>query len=243
MTTVLLVRHGRTAANSSGVLAGWTPGVGLDDTGRTQVESLAARLGPVPLAAVVTSPLQRCEETTAGLLAGRDAVPVHRDERFGEVRYGDWTGGELKKLAKDPLWRVVQSHPSAVTFPGDDGEAMSAMQQRAVAAVRDWNAQLGPDATYAVVSHGDVIKAILADALGLHLDQFQRIMVGPASLSVVQYTELRPFVERMNDSGSPVDGLVPKPRRGRKRAAANGTTSGKASRARSGSDAVVGGGA
>jgi probable phosphomutase (TIGR03848 family) len=241
MTTVLLVRHGRTAANTSGVLAGWTPGVGLDDTGREQVAALAKRLGPVPLTAVVTSPLQRCEETTAALLADRTDVPVHRDERFGEVRYGDWTGGELKTLAKDPLWRVVQSHPSAVTFPGDDGEAMSAMQQRAVAAVRGWNEQLGADAVYVVVSHGDVIKAVLADALGLHLDQFQRIMVGPASLSVVHYTQLRPFVERMNDSGGPVDALVPKPRRRRKRAA-NGSVPRRA-RAGTGSDAVVGGGA
>jgi broad specificity phosphatase PhoE len=127
-----------------------------------------------------------------------------------------------------------------VTFPGEDGEAMAAMQQRAVAAVRDWNARLGADVTYAVVSHGDVIKAILADALGLHLDQFQRIMVSPASLSVVQYTELRPFVERMNDSGAPTDALVPKPKRGRKRAA-NGATPRK--KARASSDAAVGGGA
>jgi probable phosphomutase (TIGR03848 family) len=240
MTTVLLVRHGRTAANSGGVLAGWTPGVGLDETGREQVSALARRLSPVPVSAVVTSPLQRCEETTAALVAERSGLAVHRDDRLGEVRYGDWTGGELKKLAKDPLWRVVQSHPSAVTFPGDGGEAMAAMQQRAVGAVREWNATLGDDAIYLVVSHGDVIKAILADALGLHLDQFQRIMVGPASLSVVQYTELRPFVERMNDSGAPVDGLVPKPRRGRRRSA-NGTTSSKTRRG-AGSDAVVGGG-
>ena len=146
MTTVLLVRHGRTTANGAGVLAGWTEGVGLDDTGRTQVTSLAARLTGVPLAAVGTSPLQRCLETADLMLAGHDPVERHVDDRLGEVRYGDWTGGELKKLAKDPLWKVVQSHPSAMTFPGEGGEAMRDMQARAVDAVRDWNARLGEDA-------------------------------------------------------------------------------------------------
>lgn len=228
MTTLLLVRHGRTTANASGILAGWASGVGLDEAGAEQARSLGARLATVPVAAVVASPLQRCQETAAALVAERSATPVESDERFGEVRYGDWTGLELKKLAKDPLWKTVQTHPSAVTFPGADGEAMAGMQARAVAAVREWNARLGADATYVVVSHGDVIKAVLADALGLHLDQFQRIVVDPASLSVVRYSPLRPFVERMNDTGAPVDGLLPpKRRRSRKRS----------------SDAAVGGGA
>ena len=228
MTTVLLVRHGRTTANSSGVLAGWTSGVGLDDRGREQVRDLGLRLQAVPLAAVVSSPLQRCQETAQALVAGREGVVTQSDDRVGEVRYGDWTGQALKTLTKDPLWKAVQSHPSSVTFPGEGGEGMAAMQSRAVAAVRQWNHDLGPEATYAVVSHADVIKAILADALGMHLDQFQRIVVDPASLSVVRYSPLRPFVERMNDGGAPVTGLVPpKRRRSRKRS----------------SDAVVGGGA
>ena len=192
MTTLLLVRHGRTTANGAGVLAGWTEGVSLDDAGREQVTALAQRLAPVPLAAVVTSPLQRCLETTDLMLAGRDDVPRHVDERVGEVRYGDWSGEKLAKLAKDPLWKVVQSHPSAMTFPGEGGEAMRDMQVRAVAAVREWNARLGDDAVYAVVSHGDVIKAVLADALGMHLDQFQRLVADPASVSIVTYTPLRP---------------------------------------------------
>lgn len=221
MTTVLLVRHGRTTANGAGVLAGWTEGVGLDDSGRTQVTSLAARLTGVPLAAVVTSPLQRCLETADLMLAGHDPVERHVDDRLGEVRYGDWTGGELKKLAKDPLWKVVQSHPSAMTFPGDGGEAMSVMATRAVTAVRDWNARLGDDAVYVVVSHGDIIKAVLADALGMHLDQFQRLVVDPASVSVVTYTPLRPFVVRANDVGGDLGFLVPRTRRTRRRKAAS----------------------
>lgn len=226
MSTVLLVRHGRTAANASGLLAGWTPGVGLDERGQEDVASLAARLAPLPLRAVVSSPLQRCMQTAQRLVQDRDAVTVQAEDRFGEVHYGAWTGRELKTLAKDPLWKVVQQHPSAVTFPGDGAESMTAMQARAISAVRDWNARLGDDTIYAVVSHGDVIKAVLADALGLHLDQFQRIVVAPASISVVQYSPLRPFVERMNDTGSAVTGLIPRRRR-RRRAAS--------------SDAVVGG--
>jgi probable phosphomutase (TIGR03848 family) len=231
VTTLLLVRHGRTTANGAGVLAGWTEGVSLDDVGRQQVTDLATRLAAVPLRAVVTSPLQRCLETTDLMLAGRDDVPRHLDERVGEVRYGDWSGEKLSRLAKDPLWKVVQSHPSAMTFPGDGGEAMRDMQVRAVTAVREWNARLGDDAVYAVVSHGDVIKAVLADALGMHLDQFQRLVADPASVSIVTYTQLRPFVVRANDGGGDLSFLAPKPKRTRRKKAATG------------SDAAVGGGA
>ena len=215
MTTVLFVRHGLTALTGP-ILVGWTPGVHLDDRGRRQVDALAARLRPVPLAAIVSSPLERCLDTADALAAGRSPAPAREvDERVGEVRYGSWTGGEIKVLAKDPLWATVQAHPSAVTFPG--GEALRETQARAVAAVRDWNERLGLEAVYAIVSHADVIKAILADALGVHLDQFQRIVIGPASLSVVRYTRLRPFVLRVNDQGGdPVDLFETKHKSGRR---------------------------
>ncbi len=208
MATVLLVRHGLTALTGP-VLAGWTPGVHLDERGRAQAAALAARLRDLPLTAVVSSPLERCRETAQAILEARNGTPSHVDERFGEVRYGDWTGEKLETLAKDPLWSVVQAHPSAVTFPGAEGESLPAAQHRAVSAVRDWNARLGEDAVYLVCSHGDIIKAIVADALGLHLDQFQRIQADPASLSVVRYTGLRPFVVRVNDRGGGIDGLLP----------------------------------
>ncbi|MGH2464300.1 MAG: MSMEG_4193 family putative phosphomutase [Candidatus Limnocylindrales bacterium] len=216
MTTVLLVRHGLTALTGP-TLVGWTPGIHLDDRGRKQAEALAGRLRPVPLTAIVSSPLERCVDTADALAAGRVPAPAREvDERIGEVRYGAWTGREIKDLARDPLWATVQAHPSAVTFPA--GEALRDTQARAVAAVRDWNERLGSDATYALVSHADVIKAILADALGLHLDQFQRIVVGPASLSVVRYTKLRPFVLRVNDQGGdPVDLIVTKKKAGGRR--------------------------
>jgi probable phosphomutase (TIGR03848 family) len=234
MATVLLIRHGRTKANAEGVLAGWTPGVVLDEKGVEQARELAGRLSVVPLVAVVTSPLERTRETAGLMLGERETeVPVHVDERVGECRYGDWTGGSLKTLAKEPMWKVVQAHPSAAVFPGAEGESMAHMQHRAVTAVREWNDRLGSDAVYAVVSHGDVIKAILADALGMHLDQFQRLRVDPCSVSIVDYTPLRPFVARTNDVGGGLSGLVPPPRKGRRGGA----------RRKPSSDAVVGGGA
>ena len=220
MPTVLLVRHGRTTANTAGVLAGWTPGVRLDDTGEQQVSALAQRMAVLPLAAVVASPLERCQQTAGALTSvagpGDHARPaIVDDERLGECRYGDWTGREIKTLVKDPLWKVVQAHPSAVVFPGPEGESMRGMQQRAVDAVRDWDARVaaehGPDAIWVAVSHGDVIKAILADALGTHLDSFQRIVVDPSSVSVVRYTATRPFVVRSNDTGGELSSIVPPP--------------------------------
>jgi probable phosphomutase (TIGR03848 family) len=205
MTLVLLVRHGRTTANASGVLAGWTPGVRLDEHGEQQAADLAKRLAQVPLAAVVSSPLDRCRQTAETLLTGRDTVPLRLDERLGECRYGDWTGRPLRELAEEPMWRTVQAHPSAAVFPGPEGESMAAMSARAVAAVREWSGEIekehGPDAVFAVCSHGDVIKAIAADALGMHLDLFQRVMCDPCSVTAIRYTEYRPFMVRLNDVG------------------------------------------
>jgi probable phosphomutase (TIGR03848 family) len=254
VTTVLLVRHGLTASTGL-LLTGWTPGISLDDRGLAQAKALAERLAPVQLDAIVTSPLERCQQTAEAIASvrngrGRAAAdglseatderggragssaagqPVV-DDRVGECRYGDWTGKPLAELAKDPLWPVVQAHPSAVRFPGPDGEAMLDMQHRATSAIRDWNQKLGPEATYVVCSHGDVIKAIVVDALGLHLDMCQRIQADPCSLTVIRYTPLRPFVVRINDVGGSVTDLLP--RRDEDGKAALGE-----------SDAAVGGGA
>ena len=146
------------------------------------------------------------------------ALEVDTVQDLGECRYGAWTGGALKDLAQDPLWRVVQDHPSAARFPDSEefpGESIAEMQLRAVRAIRATDAAVardhGPDALWVAVSHGDVIKSVIADAAGAHLDQFQRIMVDPASLSVVRYTERRPFVVRVNDAGIDLAGLVPPP--------------------------------
>jgi probable phosphomutase (TIGR03848 family) len=217
--TVILLRHARSTANVSGVLAGRTPGVGLDEHGTAQAAAVPTWLAPVPLAAVVTSPLQRCVETVTPLTLARGMEAV-ADERLAEVDYGSWTGAALRSLVKEPLWKVVQQHPSAAVFP--DGEGLAGVQARAVAAVREWDARLtaehGPQVLWLACSHGDVIKALLADALGAHLDQFQRIMVDPCSVSVVHYTETRPFVWRTNDTGGDLTGLVPPPKRRGRRA-------------------------
>lgn len=231
MATVLLVRHGRSAANQGGVLAGRSPGVLLDEVGQEQAAATAKRIAGLPIKVVVSSPLERCQQT-AQAIAGALGKPidVRVDDRFIECGYGDWTGEELKKLAKDPLWKIVQGHPSAATFPA--GESIRDMQSRALTAAREWDATVsaehGAQALWVAVSHGDVIKSILADALGTHLDNFQRIVVDPASVSVICYTPLRPFVVRFNEHGD-LQGIAPPARRRRRKAAS--------------SDAAVGGGA
>ncbi len=236
MTLVLLVRHGLTATTGT-VLTGRTPGIPLDDRGRAQADALAARLASVPLDAIISSPLERCRQTAEVLASARPGgrPAVTDDERVSECKYGDWTGQPLKVLARDPLWRVVQAHPSAVIFPGKDGESMLDMQHRAVSAVRDWNDVLGKDAAYVVCSHGDVIKAVIADSLGLHLDLCQRIQVDPCSLTVIRYTPLRPFLIRMNDTGGGTADLGRRP-------AASRAKAGQPAAGAEG-DAMVGGGA
>lgn len=240
---VLLVRHGLTAGTGK-VLTGRAPGIALDDRGRGQAQALGARLAGVPLDAIVTSPLERCVETAQAIAAARNgqSPALARDGRFAEVSYGDWTGQPLKKLAKEPMWRVVQDHLSAVKFPGEDGEAMPDVQHRAVGAIRDWNARLGKDAVYLVCSHGDVIKSVIADSLGLHLDLCQRIQVDPCSLTVIRYTPLRPFLVRMNDVGGTVSSLVRPPSAAQESGTAPGGGGEAPPRSREG-DAVIGGGA
>ncbi|WP_426007418.1 histidine phosphatase family protein [Paenarthrobacter sp. NyZ202] len=225
MATVILVRHGRTTANATGLLAGRALGVSLDDTGREQAARTGERLSAVPVAGVVSSPLERCLQTARFILdrqPGSPYAPVDPD--LTECDYGQWQGRPLSDLAAQELWPLVQSHPSAVVFPG--GESMAGMQARAVAAVRRhdaaFEAEFGPGAVWVAVSHGDVIKSILADALGMHLDLFQRINVGPASVSIVHYGAQRPSVYATNTEAGDLSWL------------ANGLQSG---------DAPVGGGA
>lgn len=211
MATVLLVRHGRTTANATGLLAGRTAGVSLDDVGRQQAARTAERIAAVPLALLVSSPLERCRQTARAVLQRQSTPPAQRiDRSITECDYGEWQGRKLADLAKEPLWRTVQANPSAVVFPG--GESMQAMQSRAVGAVRRIDAEVtaehGPDAVWVAVSHGDVVKSVLADALGMHLDLFQRIAVGPASVSVVRYGEQRPEVVATNTESGDLSWLA-----------------------------------
>jgi len=216
MATVILLRHGRTSANASGTLAGRTPGVHLDDLGLEQAARAGERLAVVPLAELVSSPLERCRETARAVVTrqpGGTRPRVHTDRRLTECDYGEWQGRPLKELARLALWKTVQANPSAVTFPG--GESLPQMQSRAVDAVRRRDeavtAAHGPGAVWLAVSHGDVIKSVLADALGMHLDLFQRINVDPASVSVIRYTEARPYVLATNTHEGDLSWLAPRP--------------------------------
>jgi len=235
MATVILVRHGRTTANASGMLAGRTPGVRLDEHGESQVQQAGARLAPVRLAAIVSSPLERCRQTAKAIQAQQaPALKVALEKGMTECDYGDWQGQALKDLAKESLWKTVQTQPSAAAFPG--GESMSTMQSRAVSAVRARDAAIaaehGDGAVWVAVSHGDIIKSILADALGMHLDLFQRLHVDPASISVVRYTATRPYVLASNTHAGDLGWLAPPP-----------PAKGRARKGPAGHDAAVGGGA
>ncbi|ORB29154.1 histidine phosphatase family protein [Mycolicibacterium parafortuitum] len=210
--TVLLVRHGRSTSNTAHTLAGRSEGVDLDDRGREQASGLVDRLGGLPIRAIVRSPLLRCERTVEPLAAALGLQPVVED-RIIEVDYGSWTGRKIAELVKEPLWAVVQQQPSAAVFP--DGEGLAAVQARAVAAVREHDRRLadehGGDVVWVACTHGDVIKSVLADALGTHLDSFQRINADPASVSAIRYTPMRPFVIHVNHTGGALNAALNQP--------------------------------
>jgi len=201
--TVILLRHGRSVSNTAHTLAGRSEGVELDAKGVSQAAALVERLAGLPIAALVRSPLLRCRLTLEPLAAALGLEPLI-DERLSEVDYGQWTGRNLGELVKEPLWTVVQQQPSAAVFP--DGEGLAQVQARAVAAVRDHDRSLaeehGTDVLWVACTHGDVIKSVVADALGAHLDSFQRITADPASMSVIRYTPARPFVVHVNHTGA-----------------------------------------
>jgi probable phosphomutase (TIGR03848 family) len=200
--TVILLRHGRSTSNTAHTLAGRSEGVDLDDKGREQAAGLVARLGELPIKALIRSPLLRCRSTLEPLAEKLGLEPVV-DDQLIEVDYGSWTGRKIAELFKEPLWAVVQQQPSAAVFP--EGEGLAAVQARAVAAVREHDRRLAEehkaDVLWVACTHGDVIKAVVADALGTHLDSFQRITADPASCSVIRYTPLRPFVVHVNHTG------------------------------------------
>jgi probable phosphomutase (TIGR03848 family) len=250
--TVILLRHGRSTSNTAGILAGRSEGVDLDDKGREQAAGLIDRIGDLPIRAVVTSPLLRCRRTVEPLAQSLCLEPLI-DERIAEVDYGDWTGRKIGDLVNEALWRVVQAHPSAAVFPG--GEGLAQVQVRAVAAVREHDRRLGSeyggehggDALWVACTHGDVIKAVIADAYGMHLDGFQRVTADPGSVSVVRYTSLRPFVLHVNHTGARLSAALragPPPKdesKGETQGASNEEPQEVAAREAPSSDAVVGG--
>lgn len=196
MTHIYLIRHAENDYVGK-KLAGWKPGVHLNEKGRRQAQALAERLAGVRLEAVYSSPLERAIETAAPLAQAR-RLPILRRPALGEVKYGEWTGRSLKALARTRLWRVVQFRPSAVRFPG--GETFPELQMRVVGALEAIRAE-HPKGAVAVVSHGDAIRVAVAHYLGVHLDLFQRIMISPASITILHLSDGLPRLLRLNDTG------------------------------------------
>jgi probable phosphomutase (TIGR03848 family) len=196
MTVLFLIRHGL-AEHTGAKLYGWTPGVHLSEVGRKQAAGLTERFEGLSLAAIYTSPLERCRETAAPL-ASAHGIEVRTRRELGEVDYGDWTNRSLRQLARTKLWRTVQTTPSQAVFP--NGESLQEVKERAIRAVLTI-AREHPRAHVAVVSHGDPIRLLVSHAAGAHLDGFQRIAVDPASVSVIAIGEGPPRVYRVNDTG------------------------------------------
>ncbi len=210
MQLVLLIRHGL-AEYKPGRLYGWTPGVHLSAEGRDQAKRLAERLEPVKLSALYSSPLERCCETAEAILDGR-RLTMEIVEELGEVRYGSWQGKTFQSLVKKPLWRTVQLVPSQARFPG--GESLLELQTRGVAAVEAIRGR-HKSGVIAIVSHADMIKALVAHYLGLHLDLFQRIHIDTASLTAIAFHGAFPRIVKMSDTGdySSLAPPVPTPRK------------------------------
>lgn len=199
MTTIILVRHGENEWVKKHRLAGWLPGVNLNENGRKQAESAAERLQDVHVDMLYSSPVERCMET-AEYIANAKQLTINQLPEVGEVRYGAWEGAKIRKLARKKLWHAVQFFPSRMRFP--DGEALREVQFRAVQALEQLS-EKHPDDTIVVVSHADLIKLVLAHYLGIHMDLFQRIVISPASLNVIGlYGNGMMRVLRLNDSGT-----------------------------------------
>lgn len=205
MPKIVLIRHAHSTANAAGVLSGQMPNVHLSKSGQEQAERLAERLGKLTISQVQVSPMDRCTETLAPWLAkyGKN-VTVLTEPNLIEVDYGKWSGKKLSTLSRAKLWRKVQGQPSAVTFP--EGESLAQMQVRAMKTVHDFFAS---DLELTImVSHGDVIKAIVASSMGMHLDDFQRIVIDPASITILESNSGAIRLTRLNDSDSTVSELL-----------------------------------
>ena len=193
---ILLIRHGK-AEFKAGHLYGWTPGVKLSSDGQEEAKRLGERLEEIRFTAVYTSPLERAVETAEIAFAGRK-VDIKVNEGLGEVKYGKWQGRSYKSLMKTPLWRTVQRNPSRARFP--EGESLLELQRRGVDAIEEIRAK-HKRGVIAAFSHADMIKAIVAHYLGLHLDLFQRIWVETASVTAIAFFGDHPRVVRIGDTG------------------------------------------
>jgi probable phosphoglycerate mutase len=204
VSLVVLVRHAHSQANAAGILSGRRPNIALSEKGRTQAQELAIRLGELKVKELRVSPLQRCIETIDPWVSTKSRIRRIEDHGITEVDYGKWSGRSLRSLSREKLWKIVQENPSRVFFP--DGEGMANMQARAIESMHLALASTGTGAVV-MVSHGDVIKALVAANLGMRLDDFQRIIIDPASVTVFDFSSKTPRLLLLNDSHSNIGDL------------------------------------
>ena len=210
MTRIVLLRHAHSSANAKAILAGRAPGVDLSDRGRKESQDVAKRLKEINFSLIRVSPMERCAQTIEPLLAqlskSREAKPIVEVESdLVEVDYGKWTGRKLAILSRDKAWKVVQNTPSAMYFPG--GEGLLDVQARAMRALNSAANTPGRGAKL-LVSHGDVIKSIVASVLGTHLDHFQKIVIDPASLTVLDFNGVDYRVLTLNSTTAPISAFL-----------------------------------
>jgi probable phosphoglycerate mutase len=204
VSLVVLVRHAHSQANAAGILSGRRPNIALSEKGRTQAQELAARLGELKVKELRVSPMQRCIETIDPWVSTKSRIRRIEDHGITEVDYGKWSGRTLRSLSREKLWKIVQENPSRVFFP--DGEGMANMQARAIESMHLALSSTGTGAVV-MVSHGDVIKALVAANLGMRLDDFQRIIIDPASVTVFDFSSKTPRLLLLNDSHSNIGDL------------------------------------
>jgi probable phosphoglycerate mutase len=214
---VVLIRHAHSETNAKGILSGRISGVHLSPTGKKQAQELSLRLGAIKVSQLRISPLERCNETISPWwenfgVKNNPGVELCEDRDLIEVDYGKWSGKKLALLSKNKLWKTVQNNPSGMYFPS--GEGLAQMQERAMRAVHGAIDSKRKGATV-FVSHGDVIKSIVASALGMHLDGFQRIVIDPASVSVIDFSGSNPRVILLNDSRAELESFINAPYRKR----------------------------
>ncbi len=192
----LLIRHGENDPLKEGLLTCRLPGVHLNADGHAQALALAERLASVELAAVYASPMERTRET-AQPIAERHGLEVRIHPGLYEVDCGRWSGKPLDTLRRSPRWRQIQLWPSCTPFPG--GENSSEVQRRVVAAMEEIRAA-HPKETVAVVSHADPLRVLIAHYVGLPLDLYRRLVIFPASLTVLDLNGLFPRLVCLNDT-------------------------------------------
>jgi probable phosphomutase (TIGR03848 family) len=201
---LVFLRHAHSSANDAGILSGQLPGVSLSSKGKKQATQLVERIGSSNFDSVRISPLQRCEETITPWLNSKYSKGIKNyqiDDALIEMDYGSWSGRKLSSLSREKLWKEIQNRPSTVQFP--QGERMRAMQKRALSSVFA-SIEEKKNGTHLFVSHGDVLKAIVASLLKMKLDDFQSLVIDPASLTVIDFDGEKSRLLAFNDSHSPL---------------------------------------